>query len=244
MTRRQALQRVASAALAGAAASTVGPLSAQPAPPAPPPPAATGPFTLPPLGYATDALEPFVDAQTMQIHHDRHHAAYVANLNKAVAGHPELTGKSVDELLKDLNALPETVRTAIRNNGGGHANHSLFWQWLNKNEHGKPGGELAAAMDAAFGGFTGFQEQFTKTALGVFGSGWAWLTLDGRQLRIEGTSNQDTPWSHGRLPLLGLDVWEHAYYLKYQNRRPEYVAAFYHVINWDFVAERFQKAMA
>ncbi len=240
MTRRQALQRVSLATVAGAATVAVGRLAAQPAPP----PVPAGPFKLPPLGYATDALEPYLDARTMEIHHDKHHAAYVANLNKAVTGFPELAEKSVEDLLKDLNSLPEKVRTAIRNNGGGHANHSLFWPALKKNDGGKPSGELARAMDAAFGSFAGFQQELTKAALGVFGSGWAWLSLDGRQVRIETTPNQDTPWSQGRLPLLGLDVWEHAYYLKYQNRRPEYVAAFHQVINWDFVAERFQKATA
>ena len=240
MTRRQALQRASLAALAGAATVTVGRLAAQPAPP----PAPAGPFKLPPLGYATDALEPYLDARTMEIHHDKHHAAYVANLNKAVAGFPELAEKPVEDLLRDLNSLPEKVRTAIRNNGGGHANHSLFWLVLKKNDGGKPAGELAGTMDKAFGSFASFQQEFTKAALGVFGSGWAWLSLEGRQVRIETTPNQDTPWSQGRLPLLGLDVWEHAYYLKYQNRRPEYVAAFHQVINWDFVTERFQKATA
>ena len=240
MTRRQALQRGSLAAVAAVATATVSPLRSQPAPAAAP----AGPFKLPPLGYATDALEPYLDAQTMTIHHDKHHATYVANLNKAVAAFPDLAAKPVEDLLKDLNALPETARTAIRNSGGGHANHSLFWPALKKNDGGKPSGELAGALDKAFGSFDGFQQEFTKAALSVFGSGWAWLSLAGRQVRIETTPNQDTPWSQGRLPLLGLDVWEHAYYLKYQNRRPEYVAAFYKVVNWDFVAERFQKATA
>jgi len=204
-------------------------------------PPAKGPFTLPPLGYAFDALEPYIDAQTMQIHHDRHHATYVNNLNNAVAGHPELARTSAQELVGGLASLPESIRTAVRNNGGGHANHSFFWQVLAKNGGGKPTGELARAIDKKFGGFDKFQEQFTKAALGVFGSGWAWLTVGpAKDLLIQSTPNQDNPWMAARTPILGIDVWEHAYYLKYQNRRPEYVAAFYNVINWDFVSERYR----
>jgi superoxide dismutase, Fe-Mn family len=225
-TRREALQSLvlAPALLAGA--------PAQPA---------TEPFQLPPLGYAFDALEPYVDAQTMQIHHDRHHAAYVNNLNRAVAGHPEMAGKSVEDLVGGLASLPESIRTAVRNNGGGHANHAFFWKVLAKNAARKPKGELAGAIDKQFGGFEKFQEQFTKAALGVFGSGWAWLAVGpGKDLLIQGTSNQDSPWMAGHAPILAIDVWEHAYYLKYQNRRPEYVAAFQHVIDWDFVSERYR----
>jgi len=231
MTRRQAL------AVVGAAPAVLVPskLAAQ----------TQGPYTLPALGYAMDALEPYIDAQTMQIHHSKHHAAYVSNLNKALAGHPELAKKPVEELVRGLDSLPESIRTAVRNNGGGHANHSLFWQSLAKNSGGGPKGELAKAIDKKFGGIDKFREQFTKAALGVFGSGWAWLTLgNGKELSIQGTPNQDSPWMHGQTPVFGIDVWEHAYYLKYQNRRPEYVAAFYNVINWDWASERYRKLTA
>lgn len=202
------------------------------------------PFSLPPLPYPYDALEPHIDAKTMQIHHTGHHAAYVRNLNAAVSKHPELARKAVEELLADLNALPADVRTAIRNNGGGHANHTLFWQIMSPKGGGQPRGELAKAIENAFGSFARFQEQFISTAMGVFGSGWAWLTVDrNKQLRIEPTPNQDTPLSEGRTPILGIDVWEHAYYLKYQNRRAEYVKAFQNVIDWDRVAEFYQRAL-
>ena len=204
---------------------------------------AAGPFALPPLGYAFDALEPHMDAQTMQIHHDKHHAAYVTNLNKALADKPDLAAKPVESLLRDLNALPESTRIAVRNHGGGHANHSLFWRLLKKNGGGKPTGELAAAIDKKFGSFTTFQSKFTEAATKQFGSGWAWLSLDAsKQLVVESTPNQDSPITAGRTPLLGIDVWEHAYYLKYQNRRPDYIAAFYNVIDWDAVAERFKSS--
>jgi Fe-Mn family superoxide dismutase len=207
--------------------------------------APSGPFVLPPLPYAFDALEPHLDAQTMQIHHDKHHGTYVANLNKAVAGQPDLAGKSVEDLLRNLSAVPETVRPAVRNQGGGHYNHSLFWQMLAKDRGGQPPeGEFADALKQKFGKFEDFKQQFTEAATKVFGSGWAWLTLEGRELRIESTPNQDTPLSQGRLPLLGVDVWEHAYYLKYQNRRVDYLAAFFKVINWDFVAERYKKQVS
>ncbi len=202
------------------------------------------PFSLPPLPYPYDALEPHIDARTMQIHHTGHHAAYVRNLNAAVAKHPDLARKSVEELLADLNALPTDVRTAIRNNGGGHANHMLFWQIMSPKGGGEPRGELAKAIEKAFGSFARFQEQFVSAAMGVFGSGWAWLTVDrNRQLRVEPTPNQDTPLSEGRTPILGIDVWEHAYYLKYQNRRAEYVKAFQNVIDWDRVAEFYRRAL-
>ena len=233
INRRQAIQRTALVAGAVAAAPSV---LAQPAMPA------TGPFVLAPLPYAADSLEPFIDAQTMTIHHDRHHNAYVTNLNKAVAGKTDLAGKSVEELVRNLDALPADIRTAVRNNGGGHYNHDLFWKSLRKNNGAGPKGELAKALDAKFGSFTKFQEEFTKAAMTQFGSGWAWLTIDAsKEIRVEQTANQDVPLSAGRTPLLGLDVWEHAYYLKYQNKRPDYVAAFYNVINWDFVAERYAK---
>ncbi len=205
-------------------------------------PAAANPpaYTLPPLPYAADALEPYIDAQTMQIHHDKHHKAYVDNLNKALAGHPELTSKPIDQLVAELNTVPDAIRTAVRNQGGGHANHSLFWTTLKKNGGGKPKGELNAAMDKTFGSFSAFQDQFTKAAVGQFGSGWAWLTTDmAGALKVEATPNQDSVLSAGRMPVFGIDVWEHAYYLKYQNRRPEYVAAFYNVIDWDVVSDRY-----
>jgi Fe-Mn family superoxide dismutase len=235
MNRRQALKTtlLASAALAalpGAIAQTN--LTASAAGPA-------GPFSLPPLPYATDALEPFIDAQTMQIHHDKHHAAYVTNLNKAVAGIPELGILDITHLLQNLNSVPEKVRPAVRNQGGGHYNHSLFWQMMKKNGGGEPTGELAKAIDTAFGSFSAFKEGLTKAALGQFGSGWAWLVLDGKQLKIEGSANQDTPLSVGRTPLLGIDVWEHAYYLKYQNKRADYITAWFNVVNWDFVSARY-----
>jgi superoxide dismutase, Fe-Mn family len=204
----------------------------------------TGPFTLPPLPYAFDALEPHIDALTMQIHHDKHHAAYVANLNKAVADFPEVGKQPVEELLRNLNAVPEQVRVAVRNQGGGHYNHTLFWQMMKKDGGGQPTGELLKRVEKRFGSFASFRDEFTKGALGQFGSGWAWLILDAnKELAIEATANQDSPISQNKHPLLGVDVWEHAYYLKYQNRRPEYVAAFLQVIDWDFVGERYRKAL-
>jgi Fe-Mn family superoxide dismutase len=204
--------------------------------------APAGPFTLPALPYPTDALEPHIDAKTMEIHHGKHHAAYVANLNKAVAGQADLAGKPVEEIVKSLGAVPESIRTAVRNNGGGHYNHSLFWQMLKKGGGGEPRGGLAKAIDAHFGNFAGFKEKLSDSATKVFGSGWAWLVVDGNTLKIESTPNQDSPLTAGKTVLLGIDVWEHAYYLKYQNRRVEYVAACFNVINWDFVAERHSKA--
>ena len=180
----------------------------------------------------------------MQIHHDKHHAAYVANLNKAVAGYPELETETVEELIGHLGALPEAVRTAIQNNGGGHYNHSLFWQMMAKNGGGEPKGELAVAIDKKFKDFSSFKTAFTTAATGRFGSGWAWLVLGpDKQLAIESSANQDSPLSAGRNVVLGIDVWEHAYYLKYQNRRPDYVTAWFNVANWDFAAERYQKLM-
>ena len=204
-------------------------------------------YQLPPLPYAFDALEPHIDARTMEIHHDKHHQAYVTNLNKALAGHAELQAKSVEELLRGLATLPETIRVAVQNNGGGHYNHSLFWQMMKKNGGGEPIGELAGALDKKFKSFSGFKDDFTKAATTRFGSGWAWLVLGpDKQLGIESSANQDSPMSSGagKNVLLGIDVWEHAYYLKYQNRRPEYIAAWFNVINWDFVSDRFQKLAA
>ncbi len=207
------------------------------------PPVSSGPFSLPPLPYAFDALEPYIDAKTMEIHHDKHHQAYVTNLNKAIAAHPELGKQPVEMLVKNLSSVPEDIRTAVRNNGGGHYNHSLFWVTLKKNNGAGPTGELGKEIDSTFGSYAAFKDQFTKAALGVFGSGWAWLSLDGKRLVIESTPNQDSPLTAGHHPVLGIDVWEHAYYLKYQNKRPEYVAAFFNIINWDAVNERCQMAM-
>ncbi|HET7559832.1 MAG TPA: superoxide dismutase [Limnochordia bacterium] len=200
-------------------------------------------YELPPLPYPTNALEPHIDAQTMTIHHDKHHAAYVANANKALEGHADLAAKSVEDLLKNLSSVPESVRTALRNNAGGHANHSLFWSVIGPNAGGAPSGELANAINAAFGSFDKFKEAFANAAATRFGSGWAWLVVgkDGK-LAVTSTPNQDNPLSDGQTPILGLDVWEHAYYLKYQNRRPDYIAAFWNVVNWDAVAKRFAAA--
>ena len=200
-------------------------------------------FTLPKLPYAYDALEPYIDAQTMQIHHDKHHQAYVDNLNKAVAAEPALAGMTVDELLRGLDTLPAAVRTVVRNHGGGHANHSLFWETLAPaGKGGKAGGRLAAALDQSFGGMDGFVAKLQATALGVFGSGWAWLSLDSAgKLSLDPGPNQDSPLLAGRRPLLGIDVWEHAYYLKYQNRRGDYLKAIPNVVNWEFVTARYEK---
>ena len=237
MNRRTALRHSACWMAAVLATPTLLLRHAQAAEPAP-----SGPFTLAPLPYAYDALEPFIDARTMELHHDKHQLAYVTNLNKALAGHPELAAKPVETLLADLAALPEGVRQAVRNQAGGVANHVFFWPCLKKNEDGKPGGDLAAAIEQKWGSFETFKAEWTKAALTLFGSGWVWLSGQGKELRIEQTPNQDTPLSQGRTPLLALDVWEHAYYLKYQNRRPDYVAAFFHVINWEVVAERHARA--
>lgn len=200
-------------------------------------------YKLPEMPYAYDALEPFIDARTMEIHHSKHHAAYVSKLNEAIkdvnVGNP-----TVEELLAKLDTLPENVQTPVRNHGGGHANHALFWLLLKKNEGGAPVGQLADAITKDLGGVPAFKEAFTKAALGRFGSGWAWLCLDGnKKLHVESTANQDSPVLVGHTPILGIDVWEHAYYLKYQNRRPEYVDAFYNVINWEAVNERYLKAL-
>lgn len=204
-----------------------------------------GPFVLPPLGYAVDALEPFIDAKTMEIHHDKHHAAYVTALNKAVDSTPELKGLPLERMLANINVVPETVRTIVRNNGGGHANHSLFWQLLKKNEGAKPAGKLADAITGAFGSYEKFKAELTQKALTQFGSGWAWLSLSAdHKLSVHSTPNQDSPLMSGLTPLLGVDVWEHAYYLKYQNKRADYVAAFFNVINWEFVQARYDALMA
>jgi superoxide dismutase, Fe-Mn family len=194
--------------------------------------------TLPPLPYPTNALEPHIDAQTMEIHHGKHHNTYVTNLNAALEKAPELAGKSLEDLLKDLNSVPEAIRTAVRNNGGGHWNHSQFWKWMAPNAGGAPTGKLADAINSAFGDFEKFKEQFAAAGAGRFGSGWVWLNNDGGKLSITSSPNQDNPLMDGKAaPILGLDVWEHAYYLKYQNRRPDYMKAWWNVVNWPEVAK-------
>lgn len=198
-------------------------------------------FELPALPYAFDALEPHFDARTMEIHHDKHHAGYTSKLNAALEG-TEFADKPIEEILGDLSALPADKQTAVRNNGGGFANHALFWEILAPNAGGEPSGELADAINSAFGSFDAFKEQFANAATGQFGSGWAWLVVDGGNLVVTSTPNQDTPLMEGKTPILGLDVWEHAYYLHYQNRRPDYVAAFWNVINWAKVAENYAAA--
>ena len=202
------------------------------------------PFELPQLPYPYDALEPHIDAKTMEIHYTKHHQGYVNKLNAALEGHPDLQGKTVEELLSDLNAIPDAIRTAVRNNGGGHANHTLFWSIMGPEGGGEPGGDLAGAINSAFGSFANLKEQFSAAAAGRFGSGWAWLVVEpsGGGLKVTSTPNQDTPISEARKPLLGLDVWEHAYYLHYQNRRPDYIAAWWNVVNWDQVAKNFAAA--
>jgi superoxide dismutase, Fe-Mn family len=196
-------------------------------------------FELPKLPYAEDALEPYIDAQTMNIHHTKHHQAYITNLNAALDKHPELANKSLEDLLSDLNAVPEDIRMAVRNHGGGTWNHNLFWEIMGPKMGGSPSGELTKALEGSFGSFDAFKEEFTKAATTRFGSGWAWLVQKGDDLAIVSTANQDTPLSDGATPILGLDVWEHAYYLKYQNRRPEYISNWWNVVNWDEVARRY-----
>ncbi|MDL4841533.1 superoxide dismutase SodA [Aquibacillus rhizosphaerae] len=199
-------------------------------------------FELPELPYAYDALEPHIDKETMNIHHTKHHNTYVTKLNGALEGHSDLENKSLDELLSDLNSIPESIRTAVRNNGGGHANHSLFWTLLSPNGGGEPTGELASKINDKFGSFDKFKEEFAAAGAGRFGSGWAWLIVNNGELEIISTPNQDTPVMEGKAPILGLDVWEHAYYLKYQNKRPDYIAAFWNVVNWDEVSKLYEAA--
>lgn len=199
------------------------------------------PYTLPDLPYNFSALEPHIDARTMEIHHGKHHAGYVAKLNAALEG-TDLADMPVEELIADLSQAPEDTRTAVRNNGGGHANHSLFWTILSPDGGGEPSGDLAAAIDSAFGSFDAFKEEFSNAAATRFGSGWAWLSIDNGKLIIEDSPNQDSPLMEGRTPILGLDVWEHAYYLNYQNKRPEYIDAFWNVVNWEEVSRRFGEA--
>jgi len=196
--------------------------------------------SLPPLPYAADALEPHIDKQTMEIHHGKHHNAYVTNLNAALEKHPELQSKSVDDLLKNINTVPEDIRTAVRNNGGGHVNHTMFWQIMGPNGGGAPTGAIADAINGAFGGFDKFKEEVKKAAVGRFGSGWAWVIDNGGKLVVESSANQDSPLMEGKKVVFGVDVWEHAYYLKYQNRRPDYVDAWWNVINWAEVNKRLR----
>ncbi len=201
-------------------------------------------YTLPPLPYPNNALEPSIDAQTMEIHHDRHHKAYVDNLNKALEGQTQLQQKPIEQLLREINQVPENIRTAVRNNGGGHANHSMFWEIMVKGGGGKPSGPLADAIQAAFGDFASFQQQLKTAALNRFGSGWGWLVWSGGKLQVISTANQDSPYMEGQVPILGVDVWEHAYYLKYQNKRADYLDAWWNVVNWNAVAKRFSDAKA
>ncbi|MDW7982154.1 MAG: superoxide dismutase [Thermomicrobium sp.] len=202
------------------------------------------PYELPPLPYPYDALEPYIDARTMEIHHTGHHGAYVRNVNAALEKHPELPAMPIEELLRRIHEVPEDIRTAVRNNGGGHANHTIFWQIMGPNAGGEPTGDLAQAIAETFGSFQQFKDQFSAAAAGVFGSGWAWLVLDENgKLQIITRPNQDSPYMDNLYPVMGLDVWEHAYYLKYQNRRPEYIANWWNVVNWDAVAQRYHEGL-
>lgn len=199
-------------------------------------------FELPPLPYANNALEPHIDARTMEIHHDRHHATYVNNLDAALEGQSNLQNKSIEDLLRNINQVPENIRTAVRNNGGGHANHTMFWEIMGPNGGGEPSGDLGQAINSAFGDFASFKDQFGKAAAGRFGSGWAWLVVNNGKLEVTSTANQDSPLMDGQYPVMGIDVWEHAYYLKYQNRRPDYLSAWWNVVNWDEVGKRYNAA--
>jgi superoxide dismutase, Fe-Mn family len=206
------------------------------------------PYELAPLPYDYAALEPFIDAETMKLHHDKHHQTYVNNLNAAVANYPEVAAKPVEDLIRDLNAVPETIRTAVRNNGGGHANHSIFWTLMGAHNApgvgGYPTGAIAKQISADFGDFEAFKKTFNETTAKQFGSGWGWLVFEGGKLKVVTTANQDSPWSQGLYPILCNDIWEHAYYLKYQNRRADYLAAWWNVVNWEVINERFTKAKA
>ncbi|MDT8861740.1 superoxide dismutase [Alkalihalobacillus sp. MEB130] len=199
-------------------------------------------YELPQLPYAANALEPHIDEATMNIHHGKHHNTYITKLNAALEGHDDLANKSIEELVSNLDAVPEDIRGAVRNNGGGHANHTFFWQILSPNGGGAPTGELADAINSTFGSLDAFKEEFANAGANRFGSGWAWLVVDGGKLAVTSTPNQDTPLMEGKTPILGLDVWEHAYYLNYQNRRPDYINAFWNVVNWDEVSKRYESA--
>jgi superoxide dismutase, Fe-Mn family len=200
------------------------------------------PFKLPDLPYAFDALEPHIDARTMEIHHDRHHNAYTEKLNDALEKHPDWQDKEIEEILRDIDQVPEDIRTAVRNNGGGYANHNLFWEVMGPDGGGEPGGELGDAIRSEFGSFNDFKEKVNAAGAGQFGSGWSWLVVSGGALKVYSTPNQDSPYMKGDTPILGVDVWEHAYYLKYQNKRPDYLSAWWNTVNWDAVAERYSKA--
>jgi superoxide dismutase, Fe-Mn family len=197
-------------------------------------------YSLPPLPYASDALEPHIDKQTMEIHHGKHHNAYVTNLNAALEKHPELQSKSAEDLIKGINSVPDDIRTAVRNNGGGHVNHSMFWQIMGPSAGGPPTGAIADAINGAFGTFDTFKDLFAKAGVGRFGSGWAWVIDQGGKLAIESTPNQDNPMMDGKKPVFGIDVWEHAYYLRYQNRRPDYISAWWNVVNWAEINKRLR----
>lgn len=242
VSRRQVLRSVAMLPVLGTVGMAMGSAAAVGQAPAPAAAAPTGPHRLDPLPYAYDALEPYIDARTMEIHHGRHHAAYVMSLNRALANQPDWATKSAVELISDLAAVPEGIRGAVRNHGGGHVNHTFFWQLLKRNGGTTPTGALMESLVRRFGTYDGFKAEFTRASLSVFGSGWAWLSADKTgEIGIETTANQDSPYMGGRVPLLGIDVWEHAYYLKYQNRRADYVAAFFEVVNWEFVSARMTK---
>jgi Fe-Mn family superoxide dismutase len=201
-------------------------------------------YTLPPLPYPNNALEPYIDAMTMEIHHDRHHKAYVDNLNKALEGHADLQGKPIEQLLREITRVPENIRQAVVNNGGGNANHSMFWEIMKKGGGGPPSGPLADEITKAFTDFNNFKAQLKQAAVSRFGSGWGWLVYAGGKLQILSTANQDSPYMHDQVPILGIDVWEHAYYLKYQNKRPDYIDAWWNTVNWDAVAKRHSEAKA
>jgi Fe-Mn family superoxide dismutase len=199
-------------------------------------------YTLPPLPYPNNALEPYIDAQTMEIHHDRHHKAYVDNLNKAIEGHADLQNKSIEDVLRNINKVPENIRTAVRNNGGGHANHSMFWEIMKPGGGGEPSGPLADDLKKTFGDFATFKTKLKEAAVGRFGSGWGWLVSSGGKLQVVSTANQDSPYMDNLVPILGIDVWEHAYYLKYQNKRADYIEAWWNTLNWPAIAQRYGQA--
>lgn len=249
VTRREAL-RSAGLTLIAALAGTrtlraFGQATGEPLAPQPTPSTPEAPFSLDPLPYPPDALEPYIDTMTMSIHYGKHHAAYVNNLNKALSAYPHLASRSLEDLLRNLDELPDDIRTTVRNNGGGHANHTLFWNTLSPNGGGEPAGALMEAINTQLGGFASFKDALTRAALTLFGSGWAWLSLDSdKRLVVEALPNQDNPMMFGRIPLFGIDVWEHAYYLKYQNRRAEYVAAIWNIIHWPVIERAYSEAIA
>jgi Fe-Mn family superoxide dismutase len=241
MTRREALKKAAIATAACAATTVLTTTSKAESQRMSFASTKGGPFWQAPLSYAFDALEPHIDAETMQIHHDVHHAGYVANLNKTLTD-PKVVSWPMERILQNLNAVSESIRAAVRNYGGGHYNHSIFWKMMKKNGGGEPDSSLARAIDAKFTSFGAFKDVFTKAAIEQFGSGWTWLTSDGKEIRIETTANQDSPITEGRIPLVGIDMWEHSYYLKYQSKRLDYVTAWFNVVNWEYASERFVDA--